>query len=101
MSRPQPNAASDPHPFRWHWKAREMRMLHESVHQLNHELTHLRLEKWLEEGMAEYFSTCRLTRDTLVLGEIDPNTYPVWWMDDLATSPDLSQNIRNGSVIPL
>src|SRR6266566_8443935 len=29
------------------------------------------------------------------------NTYPVWCMEDIATSPDLSENIRNGSVIPL
>ena len=32
-----------------HW------MLHESVHQLNQEVAHLALEKWLEEGLAEYF----------------------------------------------
>ena len=38
-----------------HW------MLHESVHQLNQEVAHLRLEKWLEEGLTEYFSTSRLT----------------------------------------
>ncbi len=78
-----------------HW------MLHESVHQLNREVAHLHLEKWLEEGLAEYFSTSRLTSNGLVLGEIDPNTYPVWWIDELATSPDLVENIRNGSVIPL
>jgi hypothetical protein len=78
-----------------HW------MLHEAVHQLNHEVAHLRLEKWLEEGLAEYFSTSRLTREGLAVGRIDPNTYPVWWMDEIATSPDLAENLRNGSVIPL
>ncbi len=35
------------------------------------------------------------------MGRIDPNTYPVWWIEDLATSPDLAENLRNGSVIPL
>jgi len=79
----------------YHW------MLHESVHQLNREVAHLRLEKWLEEGLAEYFSTSRLTANGLVLGKVDLNTYPVWWIDELAVSADLSENIRNGSVIPL
>jgi hypothetical protein len=79
----------------YHW------MLHEAVHQLNNEVAHLKLEKWLDEGLAEYFSTSRLTPSKLKLGQIDINTYPVWWIDDLATSPDLSENLRNGSVIPL
>ncbi|MEY2428994.1 MAG: hypothetical protein QOJ40_1879 [Verrucomicrobiota bacterium] len=79
----------------YHW------MLHESVHQLDHEVAHLKLEKWLEEGLAEYFSTSRLTSTALELGRIDPNTYPVWWIDDIATSPDFAENLRNGSVIPL
>jgi Protein of unknown function (DUF1570) len=78
-----------------HW------MLHEAVHQLNHEVAHLSLEHWLEEGLAEYFSTSRLTPDGLAVGRIDPNAYPVWWIDDIATSPDLAENLRNGSVIPL
>ena len=59
------------------------------------------MEKWLEEGLAEYFSTSRLTSNSLALGQIDPSTYPVWWIDELATSPELTENIRNGSVIPL
>jgi len=78
-----------------HW------MLHEGVHQLNHEVAHLKLEKWLEEGLAEYFSTSQLHDDQLVLGRIDPNTYPVWWLDELATNPSLEENLHNGSVIPL
>lgn len=76
-------------------------MLHESVHQLNHEVSHLSLEKWLEEGLAEYFSTSRLESKELAVGRVDSNTYPVWWIDELATSPELAENIRNGSVIPL
>lgn len=79
----------------YHW------MLHESVHQLNREVAHLRLEKWLEEGLAEYFSTSRLGQNQLEIGRVDPNTYPVWWIDELATSEELAENLRNGSVIPL
>ncbi len=86
-------SASEINPYHW--------MLHESVHQLNREVAHLELEKWLEEGLAEYFSTSRLQPNELAVGRIDYNTYPVWWIDDLAISPDLSENIRNGSVIPL
>ena len=51
--------------------------------------------------MAEYFSTSRLGSNELALGRIDPNTYPVWWIDELATSADLAENLHNGSVIPL
>lgn len=79
----------------YHW------MLHECVHQLNREVSHFKLEKWLDEGLAEYFSTSRLTPNALTVGKIDPNTYPVWWIDDLATAPTLEENLRNGSVIPL
>ena len=79
----------------YHW------MLHEAVHQLNSEVAQLNLSKWLDEGLAEYFSTSRIVRDKLVLGSIDPNTYPVWWIDQLATSPDMRTNVANGSVIPL
>jgi hypothetical protein len=86
-------SAEEYNPYQW--------MLHEAVHQLNHEVARLELEKWLDEGTAEYFSTSRLQGDKLAVGRIDLNTYPVWWIDDLATSPDLAENIRNGSVIPL
>lgn len=78
-----------------HW------LLHESVHQLNHEVAHLHLENWLDEGLATYFGTSRLDSTELAPGQIDPNTYPVWWMDELATRTNLAENLANGSVIPL
>ena len=34
-------------------------------------------------------------------GWIDPNTYPVWWLDLIATAPGLQASLTNGSVIPL
>ena len=76
-------------------------MLHEAVHQLNAEVAHLHLAKWLEEGVAEYFSTSRLKDGKLAVGRIDPATYPVWWIDEIATAPGLQASIANGSVIPL
>jgi hypothetical protein len=86
-------SANEINPYHW--------MLHEAVHQLNHEVAHLELEKWLEEGLAECFSTSRVISNRLALGRVDLNTYPVWWIEELATSPDLAENIKNGSVIPL
>jgi len=79
----------------YHW------MLHEATHQLNREVAQLNLAKWLEEGTAEYFSTSRIQDGQLALGRIDPHTYPVWWMDEIATASDLQANLTNGSVIPL
>jgi hypothetical protein len=86
-------SAEEMNPYHW--------MLHEAVHQLNTEVAHVHLEKWLEEGLAEYFSTSRIKNDQLLLGHPDPNTYPVWWLDEIATDADLNQNISNGSIIPL
>jgi hypothetical protein len=85
-------SAEEINPYHW--------MLHESVHQLNHEVAHLKLAKWLEEGLADYFATSQV-REEMLAGRIDPNTYPVWWIDQVATSTNLEENIRNGSVIPL
>jgi hypothetical protein len=84
---------NDANPYQW--------MLHECVHQLNREVAHLDLEKWLDEGLAEYFSCSRLQTNQLSVGTIDLNTYPVWWRDEIATSTNLQTNIANGSVIPL
>ena len=86
-------SAGEVNPYHW--------MLHEATHQLNNEVAHLKLEKWLDEGLADYFATSRLGTNDLALGQIDPNTYPVWWLDEIATQPDLSENLHNGSVIPL
>jgi hypothetical protein len=86
-------SAGENNPYHW--------MLHESVHQLNQEVARLKLEKWLDEGLADYFATSRVTSNELAVGRIDPNTYPVWWIDEIATGGDLAENIRNGSIIPL
>jgi hypothetical protein len=86
-------SADETNPHHW--------MLHEAVHQLNTEVANIHLQKWLEEGLAEYFSTSRIKDDQLLLGHPDPNTYPVWWLDEIAIDPDLAKNISNTSVIPL
>src|SRR5947207_3708541 len=68
-------SAQEMNPYHW--------MLHEAAHQLNHEVAHLKLEKWLEEGLADYFGTSRLQSNRLALGQIDLETYPVWWMEEV------------------
>lgn len=90
---------------RAYYSAKEVRpcqwMLHEAVHQLNAEVAHLHPAKWLEEGLAEYFSTSRFKNGKLEVGRIDPSTYPVWWMDEMATGANIEASIQNGSIIPL
>lgn len=86
-------SSQEANPFHW--------MLHEATHQLNEEVLHLDLSKWLEEGLAEYFSTARIHDGQLQLGSADPDTYPIWWLDEIAIDPDLLKNLQNGSVIPL
>ena len=78
-----------------HW------MLHEAVHQLNHEVARLDLAKWADEGLGEYFSTSFLRNGRLEVGTVDRNTYPVWWLDELKLSGNLQQDLTNGTVIPL
>jgi len=78
-----------------HW------MLHEAVHQLNHEVAHLDLAKWADEGLSEYFSTSFLRNGRLEVGNVDRNTYPVWWLDELNLSGNLEKDLGNKTVIPL
>jgi len=55
----------------------------------------------LEEGLADYYGTSLIVSNRMLQGRIDVETYPVWWLEELATRPTLEQNLRNGSVIPL
>lgn len=82
-------------PNAYHW------MMHEAVHQLNAEVGKLSLSKWMDEGLACYVSTSRLVGDRLHLGEIDGETYPVWWLHIMASTGELDADKANGSVIPL
>lgn len=79
----------------YHW------MVHEATHQLNNEVADFSLPKWLEEGIAEYFGTSQIVSNRLMLGAIDTNTYPIWWINYLASSGSLEDDKTNISVIPL
>ena len=79
----------------YHW------MLHEAVHQLNREVARVKLSKWLDEGVAEYFSTSKMIEGRLALGEIDENTYPIWWLGTYNWTRDWERDVENEQIIPL
>ncbi len=83
----------EPNPYHW--------MAHEATHQLNEEVAHLDLPRWLNEGIAEYFGTSTWRDGQLHLGEVDPNTYPVWCRGDMVFSGDIAADIRAERFIPL
>jgi hypothetical protein len=86
-------SADEKNPFHW--------MTHEATHQLNAEVADLSLSRWLNEGIAEYISTSRIIDNRLQLGEIDTNTYPIWWLDTMASTGNLAMDKGNLSIIPL
>ncbi len=86
-------SADEVHPY--HWR------MHEATHQLNDVAAHLRLPQWLEEGLACYVSTSRIVDNSLHLGDIDTNTYPIWWLDSLELSGELDADRKRGTIIPL
>jgi hypothetical protein len=79
----------------YHW------MLQQAVRQLNQEVTQLKAPQWIDQGLAEYLSTSRIQKGLLRPGELDPNTYPVWWLDEMELSGDLARDIANNEIIPL
>ena len=79
----------------YHW------MLHEATHQLNNEVAHFKLRKWIDEGLATYFSTSDIRDGKLIPGRIDAHTYPIWWLPSLSLSGNLQADIANGKIIPL
>ena len=85
--------AGAPNPYHW--------MVHEATHQLNTEWAHLRLPRWINEGVASYFGTSRIENGVLRVGESDPNTYPTWWLPQLWLSGNLEDDLAHGRLIPL
>lgn len=86
-------AAADVNPYHW--------MLHEATHQLNHEVAGLDLPRWLDEGVATYFSTSVCARGIMRLGEPDVNTYPLWWFPGLTLTGDMAKDTQALQFIPL
>ncbi len=79
----------------YHW------MIHEATHQLNSEAAGFKLEKWLEEGIATYFGTSAYREGQLITGQIDADTYPIWWLKSMSLSGGIDKDIAAGKIIPL
>ena len=67
----------------YHWA------LHEAVHQLARKGSGFRRNRWIEEGLASYFSASRRVDGRLQPGNVDPTAYPVWWLTDATTTRDM------------
>jgi hypothetical protein len=82
-----------PNPYHW--------MVHEATHQLNAEVAHFKKAPWIDEGLGTYFGTSRFVNGTLRLGDIDRDTYPIWWLPTFPISGDLDADIAEKRWIPL
>ena len=67
----------------YHWA------LHEAVHQLARKGSGFRRNRWIDEGLASYFSASQRVDGRLRPGKIDPTAYPAWWLTDPATTSDM------------
>jgi hypothetical protein len=85
--------ADSPNPVHW--------MLHEATHQLDTEWAAFPRTPWVEEGLASYFGTSRIVDGVLRPGEFDPDTYPLWWLDDMQLSGSLDNDLYRRRVVSL
>ena len=72
-------AAPNPH----HWA------MHEAVLQLARKASRFPRNRWIDEGLASYFSASRRVDGRLQSGNIDPTAYPAWWLADAAGKRDM------------
>lgn len=82
-------SASNP----WHW------LVHEGTHQLAWEDVHLDLPRWASEGLACLFGVSRIRRGAIVLGSVDPETYPTWWLRKWTFTGDLRRDVEEGCLV--
>jgi hypothetical protein len=85
--------ADSPNPVHW--------MLHEATHQLDTEWAGFPRTPWVEEGLAAYFGTSRIVDGVLRPGEFDPDTYPLWWLEDMHLSGSLDNDLYRRRIVPL
>ena len=76
-------------------------MLHEAVHQLNKEVSQLKLPQWIDEGIAEFFGTSGMVGKLMRPGTIDRQTYPIWHLGSMSLSGDLDKDKAAVEVIGL
>ena len=78
----------------YHW------MLHEATHQLAREVSGFRRNRWIEEGLASYFSTSTLGDGGLQLGVVDSHAYPIWWLSRYRLTATRPATRRRSSLFP-
>lgn len=86
-------AATDANPYHW--------MVHEAVHQLNHEVARIPAGRWINEGLATYFGSSVIINGKLKPGVPDVDAYPIWSVARLRLSGDLQRDIKRGRIIAL
>ena len=77
----------------WHW------LVHEGTHQLAAEEAHLELPRWANEGLACLFSASKIRKGRIVLGSVDPETYPVWWLPRKPLAGTLAKDVALGNLV--
>ena len=71
--------ARNPH----HWA------MHEAVHQLARKASGFKRNRWIDEGLASYFSASQRVDGRLQPGNIDSTAYPTWWLADATGKRDM------------
>jgi hypothetical protein len=79
----------------YHW------MMHEATHQLARQVSGFRRNRWIDEGLASYFSTSMLAASGVQLGAIDETAYPIWWIGHFDLTGDAVHDAAAGNFIPL
>jgi hypothetical protein len=76
-------------------------MMHEATHQLSRQVSGFRRNRWVDEGLASYFSTSKLEAAGMQLGTLDPKAYPIWWLGHFQLSGDPARDFAAGKFIPI
>lgn len=79
----------------YHW------MMHEATHQLSRQISGFRRNRWIDEGLASYFSASKLAESGLQLGTVDANAYPIWWLGRFQLTGDAARDVAAENFIPI
>jgi hypothetical protein len=79
----------------YHW------MIHEATHQLARQVSGFRRNRWIDEGLASYFSTSRIVDGGVQLGTLDAKAYPIWWVGHFQLTGDPARDAAGGRFVPL
>jgi hypothetical protein len=78
-----------------HW------LLRAATQQLGREVAAFPTATWADEGIALYFATSVVRDGALRPGELDPETYPLWFVGGLALAGDARKDFEALRLVPL